>query len=156
MEDWGADSSPCNFVTTHFPAEEALLSPCNFATTQLTASILNCYLPLTSRPMKWRTLSQRPIGIFRNCGPLLWLVRVQQIHCKNKCERMCREFSAIGVIFAFPLRKQERKQIPIFSFVIVSVLMVVPSEAAKKMWKKMRRGKENIKRRLTFQWAKFA
>ena len=41
--------------------KEAVLSPCNFATTHLTACILNLYLPLTSRPMKRRTLSQRPI-----------------------------------------------------------------------------------------------
>ena len=32
--------------------KEAVLSPCNFATAHLTACILNCYLPLTSRPMK--------------------------------------------------------------------------------------------------------
>ena len=36
-EDWDADLSPCNFVTTHFP----VLSPCNFATAHLTACILN-------------------------------------------------------------------------------------------------------------------
>ena len=40
--------------------KEAVLSPCNFATTRLTACILNFYLPWTSRPMKRRTLSQRP------------------------------------------------------------------------------------------------
>ena len=40
--------------------KEAVLPPCNFATAHLTTCILNCYLPLTSRPMKWRTLSQRP------------------------------------------------------------------------------------------------
>ena len=42
------------------PQKEAFLSPCNFATTHLTACILNVYLPLTSQPAKWRTLSQRP------------------------------------------------------------------------------------------------
>ena len=41
--------------------KEAVLHPCNFATTHLTARILNFYLPWTSRPMKRRTLSQRPI-----------------------------------------------------------------------------------------------
>ena len=40
--------------------KEPVLSPCNFATTHLTACILNFYLPWTSRPMKRRTLSQRP------------------------------------------------------------------------------------------------
>ena len=63
MEDWDADLSPCNFVTTHFPAERSsfiTLSHCNFATTHLTACILDFYLPSTSRPMKRRTLSQRP------------------------------------------------------------------------------------------------
>ena len=44
-----------------FPRREAVSSLCKFATTHLTASILNLYLQLTSRPMKWRTLSQRPI-----------------------------------------------------------------------------------------------
>ena len=43
-----------------FPQKEAFLSSCNFATTHLTARILKFYLPLTSRPMKWRTLSQLP------------------------------------------------------------------------------------------------
>ena len=43
-----------------FLQKEAVLSPSSFATTHLTAFILNFYLPLTSRPMKWRTLSQRP------------------------------------------------------------------------------------------------
>ena len=43
--------------------KEAVSSPCNFATAHLTACILNCYLPRTSRPMKRRTLSQRPITI---------------------------------------------------------------------------------------------
>ena len=41
--------------------KEAVLSPCNFVTTHLTACILNFYLPWTLRPMKRRTLSQRPI-----------------------------------------------------------------------------------------------
>ena len=48
--------------------KEAILSPCNFATTHLTARILNFYHPLTSRPMKRRTLSQRPIYQFS--GPI--------------------------------------------------------------------------------------
>ena len=61
MEDWGGDLSPCNFATTHSPAERSsFISPCNFATTHLTACILNVYLPFSSRPMKRRTLSQRP------------------------------------------------------------------------------------------------
>ena len=42
-------------VPLSFPAERSNLSPPNFATTHLIASILNCYLPMTSRPMKWRT-----------------------------------------------------------------------------------------------------
>ena len=44
-----------------FLQKEAVLPPCNFATSHLTAFILDFYLPLTSRPMKRRTLSQRPI-----------------------------------------------------------------------------------------------
>ena len=43
-----------------FLQKEAILPPCNFATTHLAACILNFYLPLTLRPMKWRTLSQCP------------------------------------------------------------------------------------------------
>ena len=43
--------------------EEAVLSPCNFATTHLTACILIFYLCWTSRPMKRRTLSQRPKSV---------------------------------------------------------------------------------------------
>ena len=42
--------------------KEAVSSPCNFTTTHLTACILNFYLPCTSRSMKRRTLSQRPIS----------------------------------------------------------------------------------------------
>ena len=45
------------------PQKEAVLSPCNFATAHLTACILNFHLPSTSRPMKQRTLSQRPIFV---------------------------------------------------------------------------------------------
>ena len=41
--------------------KEAVFSPCNFATTHLAACILNCYLGLTSPPMKRRNLAQRPI-----------------------------------------------------------------------------------------------
>ena len=41
--------------------KESVLLPCNFAAVPLTACILNLYLPLTSRPMKRRTLSQRPV-----------------------------------------------------------------------------------------------
>ena len=51
---------PVTSRSIHFQQKEALLSPCNFATAHLTACILNLYRPLTSRPMKWRTLSQRP------------------------------------------------------------------------------------------------
>ena len=54
-----------------FPQKEAFLSPCNFATSHLTACILNFYLPLTSRPTKWRTLSQRPTGVTKN--HIFWL-----------------------------------------------------------------------------------
>ena len=35
-------------------------SPCDLSTTRLTACILDFDRPLTSRPMEWRTLSQRP------------------------------------------------------------------------------------------------
>ena len=42
-----------------FLQKEAVLSSCNFASAHLTACILRFLLPLTSRPMKWRTLSQR-------------------------------------------------------------------------------------------------
>ena len=47
--------------------KEAVLSPCNFATAHLTACILNFYLPWTSRPMKRRTLSQRPRNLLKSC-----------------------------------------------------------------------------------------
>ena len=40
--------------------KEAVSSPCHFATTHLTACILKHFHPLTSRPMKRGTLSQRP------------------------------------------------------------------------------------------------
>ena len=40
--------------------KEAVLSPCNFTTAHLTACILTFYLPLTSRPMKRRTLFATP------------------------------------------------------------------------------------------------
>ena len=50
MEDWGADLSPCNFATTHFLKQEAILSHCNFATAHLTVCILHVHLPLTLRP----------------------------------------------------------------------------------------------------------
>ena len=56
----------CHLVTSRplvFLQKEAVLSPCNFATTHLTAFILKFYLPWTSRPMKWSTISQRPIGV---------------------------------------------------------------------------------------------
>ena len=59
----------CHPVTSRllfFPQKEAVLSACIFATTHLTASILNSHLPLTSRPMKWRTLSQRPSSRTKN------------------------------------------------------------------------------------------
>ena len=60
-ENWGAPKTPNPTMTDPTPhSRPSDLSPCNFATTHLTASILNFYLPLTSRPMKWRTLSQRP------------------------------------------------------------------------------------------------
>ena len=47
-----------------FLQKEAALSPCNFATAHFTACILKFYLPLTSRPTKWRTLSQCPKCMF--------------------------------------------------------------------------------------------
>ena len=62
MGDWDADFSPCNFATTHFHAEKAVISPCSFATAHQTACILNVYIPETSQPMKWTTLLQRPIS----------------------------------------------------------------------------------------------
>ena len=43
--------------------KEAVLSPFNFATAHLTACTLKFYLPRTSRPMKWGTLSQRPTSV---------------------------------------------------------------------------------------------
>ena len=42
------------------PQKGTVLSPCNLTTAHLTACVLKLYLPWTSRPMKWRTLSQRP------------------------------------------------------------------------------------------------
>ena len=50
---WKTGVMICHPVTSRpliFPWKEAVLSPCNFATTHLTASILNLYLLLTSRP----------------------------------------------------------------------------------------------------------
>ena len=41
-----------------FVWKEAVLSPCNFGTTRLTAFLLDFYLLVTSRPMKWRTPPQ--------------------------------------------------------------------------------------------------
>ena len=59
---WKTGVPICRPVTSRpliLPQNEGRLSPCTLATTHLTAFILNFYLPLTSRPMKWRTLSQR-------------------------------------------------------------------------------------------------
>ena len=59
----------CHPVTSRsliFLQKGAVSSTCNFATTHLTACILNFHLPLTSRPMKWRTLPRRPIRDFRD------------------------------------------------------------------------------------------
>ena len=55
----------CHPVTSRplvFLQKQAVLSPCNFTTTHLTAFILHVCLLLTSRPMKWMTLSQCPIS----------------------------------------------------------------------------------------------
>ena len=43
-----------------FWEKESVLSLRYFATIHLTACILNAFLLVTSRPMKWRTLSQCP------------------------------------------------------------------------------------------------
>ena len=40
--------------------KETVLSHCNFAITHLTVCILIPHLPVTSRPMKWRTLRNPP------------------------------------------------------------------------------------------------
>ena len=74
---WKTGVLICHPVTSRliFPQKEAVLSPCNFATTHLTASILNLYLPLTSQPMKRRTLSQRPILTLSE--DTFWTVRSQ-------------------------------------------------------------------------------
>ena len=47
--------------------KEAVLSSCNFATAHLTACILIFHLPWTSRPVKRRTLSQRPKNYYQYC-----------------------------------------------------------------------------------------
>ena len=59
--------------------KEAFLSPCSFATAHLTACILDFYLPCTSRPMKRRTLSQRP----KKGG----IARYPAIPRKRRCDR---------------------------------------------------------------------
>ena len=57
MEDWDAELSPCNFATTHFPAE----SPCNFATPRLkTFNFCMSTLFKFATHQKWRVHSQRP------------------------------------------------------------------------------------------------
>ena len=58
MEDGDADSSPCDHSSPR--SKKQFSSPYSFATSHLTACVLNSYLPATSRPMEWRTLSQRP------------------------------------------------------------------------------------------------
>ena len=65
MEDWDADLSPCNSPTTHFLQKEALLSPCKLATAQLTACILNVYLPLSGG----RTVPSK--GLFKKNAPFI-------------------------------------------------------------------------------------
>ena len=60
---WKTGMLICHPVTSRpraFLQKKSVLSHCNFATTHLAACILNFYLPVTSRPMNWRTLSQRP------------------------------------------------------------------------------------------------
>ena len=59
-------------------------------------------------------------NLFRKCGLLLWLAIAQHDHYENESER-----KSGGILFAFPLRKQKRNKISIFSFVIVSVRMVI-------------------------------
>ena len=49
-----------NFATIDCLQKEAFVSPCNLATASLTACILHFCLPVTSRPVKWRTLWHPP------------------------------------------------------------------------------------------------
>ena len=58
MEHWDADLSPCHFATAHFLQRQFYHR--NFVTTRLRTCVLNACLPVTSRPMNWRTLPQLP------------------------------------------------------------------------------------------------
>ena len=62
-------------------------------------------------------------NLFRKCGLLLWLAIAQHHHCETESERKSGE-----ILFAFPLQKQKQNRISRFSFVIVSVRMVIKNE----------------------------
>ena len=80
---------------------------------------------LDSRSVGLRNQSSKEISgklrLFRNCGLLFWLVHGQHhVHYESKCERI------IGSnLLPFPLQKQKWEKISRFSFVIVSVQIVV-------------------------------
>ena len=78
----------CHPVTSRpsiFAQKEAVSSPCNFATTHSTACILKFYLPPTSRPMKWRTLSQRPNEQGESSSPQCKGFRLSELLCVAIC-----------------------------------------------------------------------
>ena len=77
--------------------KEAVLSPCNFATAHLTACILNFYLPWTSRPMKRRTLSQRPRNpLVCICGEKLILDVPKSQCCRHSVWHSWHAPSSLG------------------------------------------------------------
>ena len=55
----------------------------NFATTHLTVCILDFYLPCTSRPMKRRTLSQRPKNVMI-CDKVVLLKAAMGLHMRRQ------------------------------------------------------------------------
>ena len=60
---WNIGMRICHPVTSRpliFLQKEAVLSSCSFATTHLIAFIWHFFLPVTSRPMKWRTFRNAP------------------------------------------------------------------------------------------------
>ena len=74
-----------------FLQKEAVLSPWNFAASHLTAFILDFYLPLPSRPMKRRTLSQRPtfLNHCRHESFTYPVVRGLQLQLSGVCPTIC-------------------------------------------------------------------
>ena len=67
MEDGCADLSPCIFATTHFPTERNQFYL--LETSRPPIWQLYSYLPVTPRPMKWRTLPQCPLPEWQELWP---------------------------------------------------------------------------------------